>query len=466
MGRNRNWPTILGYSIAFTVFVVVAIIVLSYATGYRLNFKTGQIEKTGVLAITTKPSGASVLVSGKKYTRKTPLVIRNILPGDYVVEVNYEGYQKYLDTATIKPGFATELQALDLVLEQPKETKLAEDVANAWQANNEVFYRNSEKLWYRVASGAPIELTFERIPAHLRDALLRATNVNWMMKHENSSNWAINITVDGKKWLAVVDPNGYRGALFSAPLNQADEADITFVDSDRLVGLVNGTLYTLDLNSNKLVTYQKDVTGFSWYDNKGYFTSKSANGKPAVTVDNNLFDGSLGEALVWNMPTGQNLRVIANTNDWWLLATSTGNSQVLWLLTKDEEGIFSKQTRIAGDLDGYAYDKTKERIHFITGNKLVEYDFKEMVEKDLRDFGNTNPQLLARRDNTLFIKTVGDIAAVSLSGSNVYNFASSKDVVLFDDSSRRVWVLRDNVITSLELRAATSIFGGLVRIGG
>src|SRR5690606_29583436 len=127
---------------------------------------------------------------------------------------------------------------------------------------------------------------------------------------------------------------------------------------------------------------------------------------------------------------------------------------------------FSKQTRIAGDLDGYAYDKTKERISFISGNRLVEYDFKEMVEKELRDFGNTNPQLLARRDNTLFIKTVGDIAAVSMSGSNVYNFASSKDEVIFDDNSRRVWILRDGIVTSLELRTATRIFGGLVRIGG
>ena len=115
MIHHKNWPTLLAYTVSVILFVVVSGYAVIYATGYRLDFQDWTLRKTGVLAITSKPSGATVYLNDKKYSRRTPLTLRNMLPGAYEATLELANYRPFTKTIEITSGIATEEHNLDLV---------------------------------------------------------------------------------------------------------------------------------------------------------------------------------------------------------------------------------------------------------------------------------------------------------------------------------------------------------------
>lgn len=98
-----------------------------YASGYRislLNIIKGKslIQKTGILAIDSSPKGAEIslineskglfssdnILKNKKI--KTPYKIKNIIPGNYNLALNLDGYWPWQQKITIYPGQTTYIE--------------------------------------------------------------------------------------------------------------------------------------------------------------------------------------------------------------------------------------------------------------------------------------------------------------------------------------------------------------------
>lgn len=458
---NKNWPTIIGYTLASVTFVIVALVGVTYATGYRMNFDTFQIEKTGVLGVTSRPAGASVMVAGKTYSKKTPFALRNLLPGQYTVELSLPGYKKYVETVEIEPGQATELSAVDLVLEQPELKDIAKEVKTAFIAGDQVVYRTADKKWYRTGAETPSELLFDRLPTHVRTALNNASDIAWTSEYSPANRWAMVLTSEGRKWFAVVDPEGFRGSLFAAPLNIAGPEDVHFIDDDRMVALINGTLYTLDLNSNKLISYAKNIASFTWLNGIGYIFTKDNTGKPQVAIDRNMFDDRVSEPQSWNIPTGNKHEVVLAAEDMWVMNVSAGDSSVLWLIEKADEDPAngaSRQVRIAGDVKGFAVDFEKKFVTYASGTNLGEYDLLTREDKSLHSFGKNKVELLARRNASLFVTSNKKFGVSSLTGGNYYELTDTSTFLAGDDS-RRFWILKDGSLTEWTVRKNPGLFG-------
>ncbi len=152
MSRNKNLPTIIAYIIADTIFVLVAAWAVMYATGYRVDFQDWSIHKTGVLAITTKPNGADVYINDKKYARKTPITLRNMLPGDYAIKISLEGYRPFNKTIKIVSREVTEEHNLDLVLENIVPKTLVQDVGKMILAGNEPIYFSKQRQFVKLVN--------------------------------------------------------------------------------------------------------------------------------------------------------------------------------------------------------------------------------------------------------------------------------------------------------------------------
>ena len=116
MAYQKNWPTLLAYALAVIGFFVAAAYAVMYATGYRIDFESWTVQKTGVLAITTKPSGATVILNDSQLARKTPFTLRNALPGPYHIKLTLAGYQPYEKDVEVLSSQATEEHNVDLVL--------------------------------------------------------------------------------------------------------------------------------------------------------------------------------------------------------------------------------------------------------------------------------------------------------------------------------------------------------------
>jgi len=94
-------------------FLIVAPTLILYAQGYRYNFKKWKIQKTGMIFLTSKQKGASVYLNNKLYPQKIDknLTIKNLLPDEYLVRVEKEGYypwQKKLNVYSRETTFTND----------------------------------------------------------------------------------------------------------------------------------------------------------------------------------------------------------------------------------------------------------------------------------------------------------------------------------------------------------------------
>ncbi|HNX10736.1 MAG TPA: PEGA domain-containing protein [bacterium] len=126
--KNRR---LLFWSLA-VIFIFATTTISLYATGYRFNLnwpiKINKIlQKTGALFLNSEPTGAQVILTGHggkelkitsglfgKKSYQTPIKIKNLLPGEYFLEMTKDGYWPYKKIVNVFPGSAAYVE--DVVL--------------------------------------------------------------------------------------------------------------------------------------------------------------------------------------------------------------------------------------------------------------------------------------------------------------------------------------------------------------
>ncbi len=103
---KRHWRAILFFTFAFG-FLISAPLVVLYTAGYRYQFGSTHLFKTGVLSITSIPKGASVIIDNVLASKKTPAVIDNLFPGQSKIRVEKNGYSSWEKTLPIQSGNST-----------------------------------------------------------------------------------------------------------------------------------------------------------------------------------------------------------------------------------------------------------------------------------------------------------------------------------------------------------------------
>jgi len=118
---NSQTRKILFYFFVFMFFALSAII-LPYSFGYKLNFSGMKLQRTGMFDIKTTPSGATIYlnnkkqsnflgqISGRESVAKTPIKLKNIIPGTYQIKLELDGYWPWEKQLIIKPGETTYLE--------------------------------------------------------------------------------------------------------------------------------------------------------------------------------------------------------------------------------------------------------------------------------------------------------------------------------------------------------------------
>ena len=104
--KNR---TIFSITIAVLVLVVAASAIF-WARGFKPDFKKG-VERTGLLVITSTPTGASVFLDGR-LTAATDTNIAYLDPKTYKVRIEKEGYSTWEKDVEVIADLASEIKAL------------------------------------------------------------------------------------------------------------------------------------------------------------------------------------------------------------------------------------------------------------------------------------------------------------------------------------------------------------------
>jgi len=82
------------------IFLIIAVIAIAFARGYRPDFKEKSFVSTGIVTVTSNPKSAQVYINGA-LKGVTDLNL-HLTPGKYKVEVKKDGYQTWEKEITLK----------------------------------------------------------------------------------------------------------------------------------------------------------------------------------------------------------------------------------------------------------------------------------------------------------------------------------------------------------------------------
>ncbi len=90
------WYRRIVYVFFIIVFLVVAPLVILYTQGYRYNFERRTVQKTGIMIVSSIPRKADIYLNNTRYAeQQTPTKIEQLLPGDYEIRLEKEGYHSW-----------------------------------------------------------------------------------------------------------------------------------------------------------------------------------------------------------------------------------------------------------------------------------------------------------------------------------------------------------------------------------
>ena len=115
---TKKTRTILFFTFA-ALFVLAAPTVLFYSQGYRFDFEAKKIVQTGGLYLKVAPRSAQVYLNGTlKGTTSlftNSVLIENLLPKTYSVEIKKDGYYSWQKTLTVEERRVTEAKNITLI---------------------------------------------------------------------------------------------------------------------------------------------------------------------------------------------------------------------------------------------------------------------------------------------------------------------------------------------------------------
>lgn len=177
-------------------------LVILFARGYRPNTTTGGITPTGLIAATSVPDGAQIIIQGelKSATNST----LDMAPGTYQVELKKEGYSSWTKTLEVQAGVVTKAAATLFPSVPSLKAITATGAAGPAldpTANQVAFIRNEGNL----SNVYLIDLSESPLGSINRDAKVLTS----LPKGDYVLNWS----PDGKELLANATPSAYLATL-------------------------------------------------------------------------------------------------------------------------------------------------------------------------------------------------------------------------------------------------------------
>lgn len=115
------------FYVFFLMYLIFCPVVILQAFGYfvyPLAKKT--VIETGLVSLVSNPSGATIFVENRRFTKRTPAVVRGLLPQSYTVRLSMKNYKPWSRTVSVEAGRAT---VMDRILLLPQQLSMHEIIS-------------------------------------------------------------------------------------------------------------------------------------------------------------------------------------------------------------------------------------------------------------------------------------------------------------------------------------------------
>jgi len=246
-----------------------------YAVGYFYKpGVTDGIVKTGLISLATAPSGADVYINGKKNLRKTPALIRELLPDDYNITLKLPGYDEWQKTVNVKEEKAS---VFDKVILMPSERKQEEASSGSYQdlitlsGTDIVLLDGGKGLGsinvYDTVNGKEWPLAAARSP------FTQYTPISFMTSEDDDS-FILHSSSEGDIKYLWIEINADNNTIKDiTPFFKGDTSYVEWAqgNNEYIFSIQNKNLTRIDAKSGaEYPEYIKDVRGYGLFGNEIY----------------------------------------------------------------------------------------------------------------------------------------------------------------------------------------------------
>ena len=266
------------FYILLIFYLMACPLVLLYASGYILRPGSEHgLVRTGLVSVSSVPPGASVYLGRKKFTKKTPALLMDLLPGDYTISVYLKKYRPWFRRVPVQEEQATVLEKIMLV---PKELEPKVLTSESFErliplADTAYLILLKSRQLRDVFIYEAEKRTLHPLLLDEEDAAAFGANRFLTLHHEPGSVFAVML-IDGKTgrhFLRINLRKRKKNVKALAPLKAVGTASVHWdLDTeDHLYYEQNGDLARLDVSSGKIrPLLAQGVRGFSVLDGRIY----------------------------------------------------------------------------------------------------------------------------------------------------------------------------------------------------
>ncbi|HEX5797922.1 MAG TPA: PEGA domain-containing protein [Candidatus Saccharimonadales bacterium] len=100
--RSRQIRLHIGHALMVLLVAVATYLLVSFAYGFKIDEKTGEVIQDGLLYIDSAPDGAQLSINGKYYDDTNTRV--SLPEGDYTIDISKEGYRPWHHSLRLEGG--------------------------------------------------------------------------------------------------------------------------------------------------------------------------------------------------------------------------------------------------------------------------------------------------------------------------------------------------------------------------
>lgn len=348
---NRKWRRIY-YFIFILIFLVSVPILVFYASGYRYDFQQKKLFKTGSLVIESEPKGAEIYIKGELKKDKTPIIVNYLLPGDYEVRVEKEGYYNWEKILTIKPKITTEARDIVLIKKSEAKNLVKENIEIITLSPNKqkMVYSSSkngiEEIWILDLLNQESVLLYKNQLGRIKEILwspqtkkilILAENDNLILNIENpqetiSFNQTFNLKFTNLEW--------------------DDQGD------NILFGIHNKNLYKIEIGSKKLsLIIPAKIISYSINQNQIFLVEEESDDFKLKTLNKN----NISEIqTIFSLPPSDNYQFIKSQNG--IITLLDPIHQQLFLIERLAN--FSVNSEIISSVKNASWSKNNKLLYY------------------------------------------------------------------------------------------------------
>lgn len=419
---RRNWWIITSYILAVFAFLIVASYAVLFATGYKYDWQNRSFKKTGFILIETYPSGATITVAGKRIGKKTPVIVKRLLPGNYLTEINKSGYRPWQAVIEVKSGLVTEQRNLLLTLDKVSEEKLREElidklvispnyeklalISNKTVAIWNVTAKNEANVW------GP-DLVRQRITTSDNTDIASGTIANLTFGPDNKT---LLLQVAGKLNVYHVLLNSDTGQIKILAKGRAID-NWQWLGDNELTFMQAGSIYltSFDIKENKKII--SNIISYNIVDNNIYGIIKDKFNKHIfIRIEKN----QTTKVEIDDLPVAKYYQIAKIKNNWLLITQNAPKSlaSIWWYETKDSQASW---TKLASNVTSKVlWDNSA--IIYQAGNQVATTKIDLNNKLESRDIFTTSGQLdfADFQFDTLLYSEAGKLKSLDLTGKNNY----------------------------------------------